>query len=337
VRRLHPRRQHPLLAAVGPVPSILNIDPAPLGLTQPRSTRPQLATMVMCALECAQDSDALLRMPPECEGVAAVQLVATFFLWSMENPFPVYRFITDPLNVSGTRSKEALQQQLPLIKLLCIAHRAVPRSSVLWCSFRPSIPHRLRLYSPPPCRYDGVLYRGINIDLNAVMRQKYDAYETAFAVGTKLTFPAPTACSTSDVVAGHFMNGMQLVIHKAGGVALLPGQLSAYDESEVLLPFPCSFKVTARSKVQDTVVVMIEAVPSVFSYCSDPEALVASEDAFASACLFMRERSSSAYNVGTFVARVWCISLNLRPKLPYLHSLFVDVAHAPTSGHARSF
>ena len=116
-----------------------------------------------------------------------------------------------------------------------------------------------------------MLYRGINIDLNAVMKQKYEAYETAFAVGTKLTFPAPTACSTSDAVAGHFMNGIQLVIHKAGGVALVPGQLSAYDESEVMLPFPSTFKVIARSKVQDTVVVVIEAVDTAFSYCSAPE------------------------------------------------------------------
>ena len=92
-----------------------------------------------------------------------------------------------------------------------------------------------------------MLYRGINIDLNAFMKQKYEAYETAFAVGTKLTFPAPTACSTSDVVAGHFMNGIQLVIQKASGVALVPGQLSAYDESEVMLPFPSTFKVIARS------------------------------------------------------------------------------------------
>jgi hypothetical protein len=38
------------------------------------------------------------------------------------------------------------------------------------------------------------------------------------------------------VVAGHFMNGIQLVIHKAGGVALVPGQLSAYDESVPDLP-----------------------------------------------------------------------------------------------------
>jgi hypothetical protein len=100
------------------------------------------------------------------------------------------------------------------------------------------------------------------------MVQKYDTYETAFAVGSKLTFPAPTACSTSDVVAGDFTNGIQLVIQKAGGVALVPGQLSAYDESEVMLPFPSTFKVIARSKVQDTVVVVIEAVDTAFSYCS---------------------------------------------------------------------
>ena len=128
-----------------------------------------------------------------------------------------------------------------------------------------------------------MLYRGINIDLNAVMKQKYDAYETAFAVGTKLTFPAPTACSTSDVVAGHFMNGIQLVIHKAGGVALVPGQLSAYDESEVMLPFPSTFKVIARSKVQDTVVVVIEAVPTSFSYCSAPEGPFLTESSSSSA------------------------------------------------------
>ena len=121
-----------LVAVVGPGPSILNIDPAPLGLTQPRPTRAQLTTMVMCALECAQDSDALHLIPPVFEDVAAVQLVATYFFWSMENPFPAYRFITNPLNVSGTRTVESLEHQLPLIKLLCIAHRAIPRNSALW-------------------------------------------------------------------------------------------------------------------------------------------------------------------------------------------------------------
>ena len=82
-------------------------------------------------------------LPPVFEGVAAVQLVAVYFLWSMENPFPAYRFITNPLNVSGTRSKEALEQQLPLIKLLCIAHRAIPRNSALWydpCPWHVTLP-----------------------------------------------------------------------------------------------------------------------------------------------------------------------------------------------------
>ena len=73
-------------------------------------------------------------------GIDAVQLVAAFFLWSMEMPFGIYRLITHPLNVSGTRSVESLQQQLPLIKLLCIAHRCIPRSSALW--YRPPSPPR---------------------------------------------------------------------------------------------------------------------------------------------------------------------------------------------------
>ena len=128
-----------LVAIVGPGPCILNVDPVPLGLTQPRPTRAQLTTMVMCALESARDSDALRLLPPTSEGVAALQLVATYFFWSMENPFPAYRLITNPLNVSGTRSKEALEQQLPLIKLLCIAHRAIPRNSALWCLPSPSL------------------------------------------------------------------------------------------------------------------------------------------------------------------------------------------------------
>ena len=121
-----------LVAVIGPGPCILNVDPAALGIALPRPNLLQLRTMVMSALECAQDSDALLLLPPTVEGVPAVQLVAVFLFWSLEVPFPAYRLITDPLNVSGTRSKEALEQQLPLIKLLCIAHRAIPRSSALW-------------------------------------------------------------------------------------------------------------------------------------------------------------------------------------------------------------
>jgi hypothetical protein len=109
--------------------------------------------MVNAALEYARLSKVTLEMPPVCEGIKAEQLVATFFLWSMESPFALYlapfypsplspldltrccsyRFVTNPLNVHGTRSTESLQQQLPLIKLLCIAHRSIPRKSPFWC------------------------------------------------------------------------------------------------------------------------------------------------------------------------------------------------------------
>lgn len=121
------------------------------------------------------------------------------------------------------------------------------------------------------CRYSGALYRGIDKDLNPVMRRKYDAYETEFEVGSMITFPAPTSCTISDAVAGGFTKGIQLVIQKASGVRLSPGQLSAYDEAEVMPPFPSCYVVTARSKVQDTVVVVIEARPSHVSYCSIPQ------------------------------------------------------------------
>ena len=121
-----------LVASVGPGPCILNVELAPLGVKQPRPTRDQLVTMVNCALESARGSDATRLIQSASKGIAAVELVATYFFWSMESPFPAYRYITDPLNVSGARSKESLEQQLPLIKLLCIAHRSIPRNSTLW-------------------------------------------------------------------------------------------------------------------------------------------------------------------------------------------------------------
>ena len=53
-----------------------------------------------------------------------------------------------------------------------------------------------------------------------------------------------------------------------------------------MLPFPSSFKVIARSKVQDTVVVVIEAIDTAFSYCSPaleaPAAVVSGGSAIAS-------------------------------------------------------
>ena len=112
------------------------------------------------------------------------------------------------------------------------------------------------------------MYRGININLSPVMKQKYDTYETSFAVGTKITFPAPTSCTTSDHIASEFTHGIQLMIQNQSGVMMVPGHLSAFEEDEVMPPFPSSYKVVARSKVQDTVVVVIQALTSAVTYCS---------------------------------------------------------------------
>lgn len=125
--------QNPLLVAIiGPGPYILNVELAPIGVKQPHPTRDQLATMANCALESAKGSDATRLIQSACNGVAAVELVAVYFFWSAESPFPAYCYITDPLNVRGTCSKESLKKQLPLIKLFCIAHRSIPRNCALW-------------------------------------------------------------------------------------------------------------------------------------------------------------------------------------------------------------
>ena len=116
------------------------------------------------------------------------------------------------------------------------------------------------------------MYRGINIDHNPIMKQKYDTYETSFAIGTKITFPAPTSCTTSDHIASDFTNGIHIMIQNQSGVMMVPGHLSAFCEDEVMPPFPSSYKVVARSKVQQTVVVVIAAIPSAVTYCSPPPA-----------------------------------------------------------------
>jgi hypothetical protein len=75
---------NPLLVAIigsgTPGPCILNLDPQPLGLTQPHPTRAQLNTMVICALECARDSEATRLLPPMFEGVDFHHAAGTLFV-----------------------------------------------------------------------------------------------------------------------------------------------------------------------------------------------------------------------------------------------------------------
>jgi hypothetical protein len=92
--------------------------------------------------------------------------------------------------------------------------------------------------------FKGALYRGLDTSRSPQLRAKYDAYATAFVVGSILTFPAPTSFSISDKVAGAFTNGIQMVWVDGQGARLR--DLSAFeDEDEVLVEGPSQYEITA--------------------------------------------------------------------------------------------
>ena len=160
----------------------------------------------------------------------------------------MYRLISQPLNVNGVRSKNQLSCQLRYLKLLTVALRLVPRDSEYW--------------------YGGVVYRGVSIEGNPILQAKYDNYKTAFAKGTKITFAAPTSTTTNDEIAAYFAKGIQYVIqgdrpnNGPGGVVLKSGDLSVYEEDEVLLAAPMTFEVVAALKAQDNLMVVMQVASS---------------------------------------------------------------------------
>ena len=48
-------------------------------------------------------------------------------LYTAEHPYLIYSCITVPLNVSGARTLQSLQQQLPFMKLFSLALRCLPK------------------------------------------------------------------------------------------------------------------------------------------------------------------------------------------------------------------
>ena len=157
------------------------------GVTIP--PRFQLVSLCAAALEMAEYSPLSKLIPSQVLGIDRLNLVAAIILYTMEDPFPFYRLVTQPLNVNGIRLKAQLINQLPYLKLLTVALRYVPRDSEYWS--------------------EKVLYRGVNIEGIPSLQEKYDHFETAFAPGVKMTFSAPTSTSTNSKVAGNFTKGIQ--------------------------------------------------------------------------------------------------------------------------------
>ena len=214
----------------------------PPGVVMP--SLPDLQTLCEEVLHMAKSSPLMRKLPETVDGVDRANLLAALIFYTVEDPFPFYLLVSQPLNVSGVRSKLQLTCQLPFLKLLTVAIAAVTRDGEYW--------------------YSGVLYRGVKVEGSKILKAKYDDYIAAFAPGTKVTFAAPTSATTNSVVASSFTRGIQYVIQGErpdcgpGGVALKAGDLSVYAEDEVLLPAPLSFEVVACTKVDTTVVVVLQ-------------------------------------------------------------------------------
>ena len=192
----------------------------------------------------AASSPLLMLLPEIIDGIKRIEFVGSMLIFTVEEPCSVYRLITHPLNVNGVRSKAALRCQLRYLKLLTLALQSVPRESDYW--------------------FTGVVYRGVNIEESAALQWKYENYNEAFKPGMTLVFAAPTSTTKSSSTAGQFTKGIQFVFQGdrpdsgPGGVVLKAGDLSVYCEEEVLLEAPCTFTVVAATKVENTVVVVLQ-------------------------------------------------------------------------------
>jgi hypothetical protein len=207
-------------------------------------------------------------------GVPTIDLLAAVFLYTAENPYPLYSCITAPLNVNGTRTLQSLQQQLPFMKLFTLG---------LIC-----------LSSVPSYRFKGALYRGIDVSRSAAFKAKYDSHATAYQVGTTITFVAPTSFSTSDAAAGSFTKGIQFVVPYGDGVSL--DDVSAFDEeNEVVVNGPSSWEVVAATMTPTgTLVVVIKRLPDFVTFLTQQDDVHVPAAAAAAAAAASSPAASSA-------------------------------------------
>jgi hypothetical protein len=231
---------------------ILSMDIAIVGVRS-APVRAQLASMVLWARNAVRSSKAARMLPATMYGVPTIDLLAAVFLYTAETPYPLYSCITVPLNVSGVRTLQSLEQQLPFMKLFTLGLRCLPKAS--------------------PYHFKGALYRGIDISKSTAFKAKYDAHAIAYQVGTSVTFVAPTSFSTSDQAAGAFTKGIQFVAPEGEGHNV--DDLSAFDEeNEVVVDGPSTWEVIAATMTPTgTLVVIIKRLPDFVTFLTHEEDL----------------------------------------------------------------
>ncbi len=125
----------------------------------------------------------------------------------------------------------------------------------------------LELMSLPLFAYEGVGYRGLKLDGNEELKQKYLSYRTSFVVGELLTLAAFMSVSTDDSVADGFGDFVFFVFVKVRGakIAVL-SQIPK--EAEILVPPPSVFRIKAVAKFGGKLTITLEQELCPLSYLS---------------------------------------------------------------------
>ena len=79
---------------------ILNMDMTVVGVRS-MPTRSQLTAMMAWARNAVRNCKAVRALPPTMYGVPTIDLLAAVFLYTAENPDPLYSCITTPLSTSA--------------------------------------------------------------------------------------------------------------------------------------------------------------------------------------------------------------------------------------------
>ena len=140
-----------LLGDGGGAHCIFNMDMTVVGVRS-MPTRSQLTAMMAWARNAVRNCKAVRALPPTMYGVPTIDLLAAVFLYTAENPYPLYSCITTPLNVSGTRTLQSLLQQLPFMKLFTLG---------------------LLSLSSAGYHFKGALYRGIDVSRSAAFQASF--------------------------------------------------------------------------------------------------------------------------------------------------------------------
>ena len=260
---IHLAKSNALATALfGPRHCLLNVDPSILLDTMKNRspTRAKFHEMFVTASDLARKSPVWQELPPLCEDVPKLDILATLFLFTMQEPYPAYRLITDVFALSGQRA--AFKEQRSFIKLLLIAQRCIP------------------LVDQSLYHYSGPLFFGFGqLAGSPPSPLFFESVERLFPVGQSISLNAPIFCNArADDVKCRYPAGVCVEIVGAAALKLVPGVLSCWHDVEYLPMFPLKVHVKSREKAGAGWFVTLEVMTSNDCYLSAFRPKTASDD-----------------------------------------------------------